>query len=193
MLVATLVVVEACQGKSTPTTQRAATSEYRVDATVKDIMDAFIDPAADYIWDAVSTTVTPTGSIEKYPRTDAEWKELRRHAIQIMEGTNLLLLPGRRAADSLEGADLRYELPPEKIDARIQQDRAGFSMHAHELYNAMVPVRQAIEAKDKARLLDAADAIDQACENCHLAYWYPPDSRSRSNQQGGSRSTKKNK
>jgi hypothetical protein len=190
MLVATLVVVAACQGKNAPNTQRAAASEYRVDATVKDIMDSFIDPGADYIWDAVSTTVTASGSVEKYPRTDDEWKELRRRAIQIMEGTNLLLLPGRRAADPLDAADLRFELPPEKIEARINQDRAGFSMHAHELYNAMVPVRQAIEAKDKRRLLDAADAIDQACENCHVAYWYPPDSRSRLNQEGGSQSAK---
>jgi hypothetical protein len=190
MRLATLVAVAACQGKSAPKVQLAAASEYRVDATVKDIMDSFIDPSADVIWDAVSTTVTASGSVEKYPRTDAEWKELRRRAIQIMEGTNLLLLPGRRAADSLEGVDLRYELPPEKINARIQQDRAGFTMHAHELYNAMVPVRQAIEAKDKARLLDAADAIDQVCENCHLAYWYPPDSRSRVTQAGQSQSAK---
>ena len=190
MLVATLVVAVACQGKSAPITQRAAASEYRVDATVKDIMDSFIDPAADHIWDAVSTTVTASGSVERYPRTDDEWKELRRRAIQIMEGTNLLLLPGRRAANPLDSADLRYELPPEKIEARINQDRAGFSMHAHELYNAMVPVRQAIEAKDKRRLLDAADAIDQACENCHLAFWYPPDSRSRLPQEGRSQSAK---
>ena len=61
-------------------------------------MDAFIDPAADHIWDAVAITVTAKGREEKYPRTDEEWKELRRRAIQIMEGANLLLVPGRRVA-----------------------------------------------------------------------------------------------
>jgi hypothetical protein len=36
----------------------------------------------------------------------------------------------------------------------------------------VVPALQAIEAKDKDKLLEAGDAIDRACENCHLKYWY---------------------
>ena len=169
MAVAILVVGSACQGKGAP--------EYRLNATIKDIMDAFVDPSADYIWDAVSTTMTAHGSVEKYPRTDDEWNELRRRAIQIMEGANLLLIPGRRVANSGRASDPRIELPPERIEALINEDRATFTRMAHDLYDSMVPVLQAIEAKDRHRLLDVGEGIDRACENCHLKYWYPPAPR----------------
>jgi hypothetical protein len=166
IVVATLVGVSACQGKGAP--------EYRLNATIKDIMGSFVDPSADYIWEAVSTTVTANGSVEKYPQTDDEWNELRRRAIQIMEGANLLLIPGRRVANPGSASDSQFELPPDRIEALISEDRANFTRLAHELYDSMVPVLQAIEAKDGHRLLDVAGDIERACENCHTRYWYPP-------------------
>jgi hypothetical protein len=166
IVVAALVVVSACQAKGAP--------EYRLNATMKDIMDSFVDPSADYIWDAVSTTMTASGSVEKYPRTDEEWNELRRRAIQIMEGANLLLMPGRRVANPGSVSDPQIELPPDRIEALINEDRANFTRLAHDLYDTMVPVLQAIEAKDRHKLLDVGEGIERACENCHIKYWYPP-------------------
>jgi hypothetical protein len=32
----------------------------------------------------------------------------------------------------------------------------------------------AIDAKDPQRLFDVGGEIDEACEACHLVYWYPP-------------------
>ena len=43
---------------------------------------------------------------------------------------------------------------------------------ANDLYDSVLPVLQAIEAKDKDRLLEVSDGIDRACENCHIKYWY---------------------
>ena len=34
-------------------------------------------------------------------------------------------------------------------------------------------VRQAIDARSAQRLLVAGERIDQACEACHVRYWYP--------------------
>ena len=112
--------------------------------------------------------------MEKYPRTDEEWKELRRRTIQVMEGANLLLIPGRTVAKPGDPSDPRIELPPDQIEALINQDRAAFTQRAHALFDSMLPVLEAIEAKDRHRLLEAGDGIDVACENCHLKYWYPP-------------------
>jgi hypothetical protein len=173
-----LVVVAAgllagCKGQHAPKAETAPAPEFRVDATIKDIMDSMVDPSADYIWDAVASTVTAKGVEEKYPRTDDEWKELRRRAIQVMEGSNLLLIPGRRVARPGEKSDPRIELPPERIEALIAEDRAAFTKMAHDLYDSVVPALKAIDAKNKDALLDAGDGIDQACENCHMKYWYP--------------------
>src|SRR5690242_9403424 len=70
-------------------------ADYRTTATVKDIMDSMVDPGADFIWDAVETVVSAKGVEEKAPHTDEEWKDVRRHAIMLMEATNLLQIPGR--------------------------------------------------------------------------------------------------
>ena len=31
-----------------------------------------------------------------------------------------------------------------------------------------------IDAKDAAGLLSTGSELDGICENCHLAFWYPP-------------------
>ena len=174
LIVATLWVVSGCQGRQAPKPDPVEQPQFRVDATIKDIMDSLVDPSADYIWDAVATTITTKGKEEKYPRTDAEWKEVRRRAIHLMEASNLLLIPGRHVARPGEKAlDVRVELPPERIEALINQDRANFVNLAHGLYDSVLPALKAIDTKDKEALLEAGDAIDTACENCHFTYWYP--------------------
>ena len=40
---------------------------------------------------------------------------------------------------------------------------------------APLPALDAIDAKDPNRLLEVGGEIDEACEACHLVYWYPPD------------------
>jgi hypothetical protein len=172
-LIATgVLMLSACSERPPSKAETSTVPDYRLNATIKDIMDAFVDPAADHIWDSVATTITAKGRVEKYPQTDEEWKELRRSAIQIMEGANLVLLPGRRVARPDEKADPRIELPPDQIEALINQDRAAFTKMAHDLYDSVVPVLKAIEAKDKDKLLEVSDGIEGACENCHMKYWY---------------------
>src|SRR5512145_2101260 len=50
-------------------------------AGIQDIMAGMIDPAADFLWASVSTTVVGNETVEKQPRTDEEWAEVRRQAI----------------------------------------------------------------------------------------------------------------
>jgi hypothetical protein len=174
LIVASVVVFSSCQRRQPSTTDAAVQPEFRLNATIRDIMDSMVDPSADYIWDSVATTVTAKGVVEKYPRTDEEWKEVRRRAIQLMEAANLLLIPGRRVARPGETTlDPRVGLPPDQVEALINADRASFTKLAHGLHDSVVPVLQAIDAKDKDALLNVGDAIDRACENCHAKYWYP--------------------
>ena len=58
-------------------------------------MDSMVDPSADFLWESVATIVTRKGTEERRPRTDDEWKAVRRAAITLMEATNLLIM--RRA------------------------------------------------------------------------------------------------
>ena len=148
--------------------------EYRPTATIKDIMDSIVDPSADFLWDSVATVVTTTGTEERAPRNDEEWTNVRRRAIQLVEATNLLQIPGRHVARPGEkSANPGIELGPEEIEKVINQDRAAWINFAHGLHDAVVPALKAIETKDAQALSDAGEKIDSACENCHLKYWYP--------------------
>ena len=148
--------------------------EYRPTATIKDIMDSTVDPSADFLWDSVATVVTAAGTEERAPRTDEEWTNVRRRAIQLVEATNLLQVPGRHVARPGEKSENPgIELGPEEIETVINQDRAAWIKFAHGLHDAVVPALKAIEAKNVQALSDAGEQIDTACENCHLKYWYP--------------------
>ena len=63
-------------------------SPYEVTATIQDLMDSQIDPSADFIWASVGTVITKAGRQDRRPHTDAQWTELRRRAITLVESTN---------------------------------------------------------------------------------------------------------
>src|SRR4051812_22606784 len=156
----------------------ASQPEYRTTATVKDIMDALVDPGSDYVWDSVETIVSAKGTEEKAPHTDEEWKQVRNHTIMLVEATNLLQMPGRHVAKTGEKADdPKVELAPEQIEDLINKDRSAWIKYAHGLHDAAVETLKAVDAKDKDKLLDVGNSIDEACEKCHLQYWYPNEKR----------------
>jgi hypothetical protein len=172
-LAALLLFVAGCQ-QPQPQAPPPPQAEYRTTATVKDIMDALVDPGSDYIWDSVETIVSAKGTEEKAPHTDEDWKQVRNHAIMLLEATNLLQIPGRHVAKPGEKADdPKVELSPDQIEAEIAKDRASWIKYAHGLHDATMDALKAIEAKDTEGLLNAGDGIDNACEKCHLQYWYP--------------------
>ena len=180
-----LIVAAACSapkveapanvpGASAPASTSAA--DFRTTATIKDIMDSVVDPSADYLWDSVATIVTRKGTEERRPRTDMEWKEVRRRAIALVEATNLLIMQGRKVAKPGEKSENPgIELGPEDIQALIDADRPSLIKYAHGLHDAGMKALAAIDKKDPDALSDSGEAIDEACEQCHLKYWYPPD------------------
>jgi hypothetical protein len=172
-----LLSIAGCAGNKDSAGHQAQ-PEFRTTATVKDIMDSLVDPGADFIWGAVETVVSARGVEEKAPRTDEEWKELRRHAIMLLEATNMLQIPGRHVAKPGEKAeDPKVELGPEQIEELINKDRAAWNKYATGLHDATLAAFKAIEAKDAEGLLNTGDMIDTACEKCHLEYWYPGEKK----------------
>src|SRR5580765_5795616 len=115
-----VVVAVACSSPQTaaPAVAKLAAPapDYRLTATIKDIMDSVVDPSSDYLWDSVATIVTKKGTEERRPRTDEDWKQVRRRAIAMIEGTNLLIMDGRLVAKPGEKSENPgIELGPEEI------------------------------------------------------------------------------
>ena len=132
-------------------------------------MDGIVDPAANTIWGSVGFI----NGTEKAPHTDEEWLAVRRSALQLVEASNLLQIPGRHVAKPGERNEQGIELQPEQIEALINQDRQAWISFAHGLHDAATMAINAADAKDPEKVLDSGTQIDDACERCHQQYWYP--------------------
>jgi hypothetical protein len=149
---------------------------FKPNAGVQDIMAYMIDPAADFLWGSVSTTVTEQGVEEKQPRTDEEWNEVRRQAIILAEATNLLLIDGRRVTregKQLEDHGTPGNLTADEAEKAIAADRATFISFAHALHEVGEAMVAAADNKNPQGLVDAGETMDRLCEGCHLKFWYP--------------------
>jgi Cytochrome C' len=152
--------------------------ELATDATIKELMDAMVDPSAEYLFDNIVQIVDEKGIIDKTPQTDEEWKEVRRRALMLVEAPNLLVAPGRKVARPGDKAEfVEVELSPEQIQKLIDDDRDAFVRRARQLQDAAALALKAIDARDKAKLFSRLEDVDKACEGCHLHYWYPNDKR----------------
>jgi hypothetical protein len=151
---------------------KTADSPLVITATIKELMDSTVDPSADGLWDSVAVVASRKGVDDRQPRTDEEWKAVRRHAITLIEATNLIVMEGRHAAPQGTRPG-EGELAPEEIDRRIAASRPAFVQFAHGLRATAVKALEAIDRKDAAALLQVGGDIDEACEACHVTYWYP--------------------
>jgi hypothetical protein len=168
-------IVVACN-RPQPPPAAPAPSSFRPTATIKDIMDSMVDPSADILWESVATIVSAKGTEERRPRTDEDWANVRRAAIRLIEGPNLLVMDGRHVAKPGEKSENPgIELEPQQMEDLINKDRESFIKLAHALQDAGAQALSAIDKKNAEGLLDAGETIDTACENCHLKYWYPPN------------------
>jgi len=154
----------------------AAPEELKPIAGIQDVMAHMIDPAADFLWESVSTTVTKGRVDEKRPLTDEQWSAVRGQAIILTEGANLILMTGRhvvKEGGKLEDHGTPGNLSAEESEAAIKTDRATFVAFAEALRDVGVSMLAAADSHNPQAMLDAGDDMDRVCEGCHLKFWYP--------------------
>ena len=115
-------------------------------ATVKQIMQGIVDPAATAIFDSVVTSVTVNGIEEKAPKNDAEWMALGNSAAALVESGNLLMI-GNRAVD-----------------------KGDWIVMSRAMVDAAVQALKATEAKSPDAVLAAGEGVNQSCDRCHEKY-----------------------
>jgi hypothetical protein len=171
---ALLFALAGCSEHSGAATQPA--SPFLLTATIQDVMKSEVDPSADALWDTVSTTITKQGEQHDQPHTDEQWNQVRALAVTLTEATNLLVMPGRRVVaegKEVEDAHITGIRSASEIQAAIDADRNSWIAYAHALHAAGEQALHAVDARNAEQLLHAGEAIDAACEACHLKYWYP--------------------
>ena len=148
-------------------------SPFRLTASIRELMDSEVDPAADFIWASVASISTRAGLEERQPHTDEEWLEVRRHAITLIEASNLLVMNGRRVSATYLPAAGAGELDTNEAQQKIDANRTAFVALAQRLQDTGIQTLAAIDAKDPVQLFELGGAIDEACESCHVTFWYP--------------------
>lgn len=149
--------------------------------SVKELMEHVIDPTADWIFDAAVIDITVGGIKETVPKTDEEWLRVERGAMLLAEASNLLKMPRRMAPEGaaavtpLKPGEPAPELSPAEIEARVNAHRDLWNTHADELRTVALATMKTAKARDVDGLFQIGSAIDKACENCHLEFWYPGD------------------
>jgi len=171
-----LLALAACSDSSNNPSKQATL--FKPAATLQEIMTSIIDPNADEVWNSVATIITATGIEERSPQTDEEWQAVRRHAVTLAETSNLLIIEGRQiAAPGASTSSVPAEASAEEIQANIAAHRQEFVARAHALQAATQQAIAAIDAKNTEELVRVGGVIDQACEGCHVQFWYPGDKR----------------
>ena len=173
------VSMSACSSsKPSPAQPRAPElwGDLKPVVSVKELMRDMLDPLADNIFDAVSIVVTEKGVVERAPKTDEDWEKIRIGAVTLAEGAYLLKIPRPFAPpgdlNNSSGPDA-VELAPAQIKAKVEADLVEWNARIEALRNVGLEVLDIVKRKDAKELWDASDNLDQACENCHLEYWYP--------------------
>jgi len=148
--------------------------------SVKELMRDMLDPASDYIFDAVKTVVTKNGTEDVLPKTDADWERIRFGAVTLAEGVYLLKIPRPFAPPGDEnnsnGPDPE-ELSPSQIKAKLEADPVLWNAKIEALRNVGLEVLEIVKNKKAEDLWQASDDLDDACETCHVAYWYPGEGK----------------
>ena len=171
-----LAILMLAASPSLAVAQKKATApkDRQGQSTVKDIMDAIVDPSADVIWGAVGTVVDETGTHESSPKSDEDWANMRRAAVRIIEGGNLLAVPGRDVAlPGTKSETPGVELEPAEIATIIRNKRKIFDAFARALRGLGFEVLAASEKKDAASLIEIGGRMQDVCESCHQTFWYP--------------------
>ncbi|MDR2212234.1 MAG: hypothetical protein LBE21_01215 [Pseudomonadales bacterium] len=176
-------ILAACGGAESQNTaiaaaapDAAAYSEFNTQATIRDVMNALIDINADLLWNSVRAEANETGYHEYQPETDEEWLALRYAAVSIIEGGNALMIPGRRVAPPGSTTEFPlYEYLPDEVQAKLDEDRIAWDGFAQGLQAAAVQLLDAVNNRDVEKLSEYGALLDEACESCHLNYWYRPE------------------
>lgn len=129
-----------------PEPARAESAPIAPVASVKQLMNGIITPAARDVFSSVATIITADRVEERAPKTDEEWQAVGNSAAALAEAGNLLMIESRAV------------------------DQGDWLTMSKALLDSAQVVMKAIEAKSPSDLMASGEAIVVSCDNCHLKY-----------------------
>lgn len=179
LAIAVLCSLSACgrrDDSKVETRHAAGSPSVALTTSTQDLMRHLIEPSAEAPWESVSTSVSAEGVEEKHPRMDEEWFAVRSHAVTLMEAANLLGVPGRKViaqGQAMADEGVQGVISAAEVQTKMDSQHGQFKQFAQLLHSVSADMLKAIDTRSVQGTLDAGEAIDSACESCHMAFWYP--------------------
>jgi len=121
----------------------AAPPHVSLPISINSVMVALVDQAAHEIWE---------GGNQDRDLSDREWLLIEQHALQLVAAGSVVSLGGTGSADR------GWALSPAWQD------------WSRKLGTVALEAKQAVDAKSKVALRDAADKLVDTCESCHKIF-----------------------
>lgn len=121
-------------------------SPFKPVASVEELMEGTVQPAAERYWQSVSTTISAAGIEEKFPKTDEEWEAVWGGAMTIAESGNLLMMP-----------------------SRVRED-AEWTRLSTALVDIGVEAAKAARSRNPETVLEVGEKVYNVCTECHMKF-----------------------
>lgn len=141
-LVSTLFCLTGCESSNDN-----ASTNFRTDLTVDEIMHLVLEPSADVLWDSAGFVITVEGEESLAPTTEEGWFAVESAAGVVQESGNLLLIPAR------------------------SENRADWIQFSNQMADVAAQARTAALNEDETSLFQAGADLYQTCVSCHSRYW----------------------
>jgi hypothetical protein len=170
----------APQPEEEPSSTSSAPAAMTPVLSIRELMRHIIDPMADEVFDAAVVDVSTSGTTTTVPVSDDDWVKVELGLLTLAETSNLLKMQRRvapvgEAEESSAPGVPAPELSPLEIQAKIDQDRVRWNQFADDLRTVALASLPVVKARDPEAIFKVGGDIDDACEACHLEFWYPGD------------------
>jgi cytochrome c556 len=154
----------------------APADETSAPSNLHQIMTKVVAPETQVVWDvsnkALENEGTPGGKLNA-----GDWAKIAAAAGAVKDSSHRLATAQRVLAASpgvkIDGEGAPGAFGAKQVQAAIDANPAAFHAFAQQLATVMEDVIVSAQHRDVAKLTDDAGRLDQACEDCHLQFWYP--------------------
>jgi hypothetical protein len=126
--------------------QQQQQAVYTPVASIDDMMEGLVAPAADVVFSSVYSEISEAGIKDFAPQNDEEWGEVRHNAMALVEAGNML-----------------------KFDPEYK-DKPDWEQLCQALMDSAMEVVKVTDAKNADAMLTAGGIMYESCTGCHKVY-----------------------
>lgn len=155
-------------------TAQAASPDSR---TLQDLMKSVVAPQTQLIWDVGGDAMMDNGDYDP-AKIKAETWNVVLHASQEVSAalkslaqrpTLVVAPPGQK----IENEGLPGAWSAKQVQDAISHNGAAFKAMDQGMQTTMDDIILAAKTRDANKLATASSLLDEQCEQCHKAFWYP--------------------